>query len=251
MRRCQELRERIADVIEIRIDVQMIGLDVGHHANRWCERQKGAVVFVRLDDEQSLTAQLQISIPGAHPASGDSGRIQSRRAQHLRRHDRRRSLAMRARNAHHITSRRRFRERFGSSDYRNAAFASASDLRVVARHRRSYDERPRGIRVRRIMPAVDRDPQSLEIGRIGEIGIATCDTSAAPVQQLGERGHAGTSDADEMNRLRRLGEKRHGGREEYTLSPRARSMRTVAGYQPQDARRDLARRVGASPLERR
>jgi hypothetical protein len=73
--------------------------------------------------------------------------------------------------------------------------------------------------VRTIVPAVDGNSQALQVGRVGEIGIASSDASAAPVEQLGESGHAGTSDADEMDGLRRLGEKRHGGRE--GIYPRA------------------------------
>jgi hypothetical protein len=69
---------------------------------------------------------------------------------------------------------------------------------MVLRHGRRYDERARGIDVRRIVSR-DAEAQPLEVARTLGVGVAPCDGDAAPKKELGERTHAGSGNTYEMN----------------------------------------------------
>ena len=95
----RELRERAADVVEIRVDVEVVGLDVGDRRDGRREREKGAVVLVRLDDEQLVAAAAQVPSPRGDAPADDPGGIATRGGERLGRHHGRRRLAVRARDA--------------------------------------------------------------------------------------------------------------------------------------------------------
>ena len=50
-----EMRESRTNVVEIAIDVQMVGLDVRHDRDARRQGQKGSIVFIRLDYKEVVT----------------------------------------------------------------------------------------------------------------------------------------------------------------------------------------------------
>ena len=95
-RRLNELLERPADIGQVRVDVQVIGLDVGYHGHRRPESEKRAVVLVGLDNIRRGPAGPQVAAPIGHAPTDQGRRIDARRRQCFGRHHRRRGLPVSA-----------------------------------------------------------------------------------------------------------------------------------------------------------
>ncbi len=55
--RVGELDERVLDVLEVAVDVEVVGLDVGHHRDDGRQLQERPVVLVGLDDDELAGAR--------------------------------------------------------------------------------------------------------------------------------------------------------------------------------------------------
>ena len=110
---------------------------------------------------RSLPAR-EIARPFRHASADERGRIAAGRGERLRRHHRRRRLAVRARDAHELAAARHLTQRLRAADDGHAALASALELGMILRHRRRDDERARTLDVRRIVRP-DDDAESPQI----------------------------------------------------------------------------------------
>src|SRR6187397_1031495 len=99
------MRERRGDVLEILVDVEVIGLDVGHDRDVGRQAQEGSVVLVRLDHKQLVAFVAQIPLPLGDATASEPGRLESSRCENGSSHHRRRSLAVRTGYANQLATR--------------------------------------------------------------------------------------------------------------------------------------------------
>ena len=90
----------VADVLEVAVDVEVVGLDVRHDGDRRRQREERPVVFVGFDDEELVRLVAEIARPtlATRPPT-IAGRLEPGRRERGGRHHGRRRLAVRAGDA--------------------------------------------------------------------------------------------------------------------------------------------------------
>src|SRR5580704_5727384 len=136
-----ERRERRANVVEIAIDIEMVGFDVRHDGDRRRQREEGTVVFIRLDDEQIETAEFQVSTPLGDTPADDSTRRLARSRERLGGHHGRGGLPVGSGDADDGATRDRLRECFRTADHGQSCRARGHDFREVRPDRGGHDYR--------------------------------------------------------------------------------------------------------------
>jgi len=170
-----KLRERAADVVEIRIDVEVIGLDVRDRRDGGRKCEEGAVVLVGLDDEQFIPTAAEIPSPCGDASADDAGGIASGGRERLRRHDGGGGLPVSAGDADGRPVLDRARERLRAANHRDSELARAGKLGVVARHRRSGHDGLRARHVRGIVTRKNDDTELIERVISRGTGVASSD----------------------------------------------------------------------------
>ena len=188
------------EVGEVGVDVEVIGLEVRHHRHRGGEREEGAIVLVRFDDESLCAAGPEVAPPARDARADVSGGIESTGRERFGGHHGRGGLTVRPRDADQRRARRRLAERLGAPDDGKAELACAHELGMVLRHRRGDDERAAAVDVRRRVTGHDRDAPRGEVRRVLRVLVAAGDAEAAESEELGEGTHPRAGDADEMDR---------------------------------------------------
>jgi hypothetical protein len=176
----------------------MVCVDIRHHGNGGREREKGTIIFVGLDDVQAIAPSAQIAGPARHAPARKRCRISTGARQRFGYHDCCRRLAMGSGDGDDLAPTRYFSERVRATDDRYSTGAGTLQLRVVARHRRSNDERAGAFDVTGVM-RTNIDAESPQVICAVRIAITTCYANAPAHEQLGERAHAGAGYAHEMN----------------------------------------------------
>ncbi len=204
-----ELGEGPLDVGDVGVDVEVIRLDVRDDGDRRRQREERAVVFVRLDDVQSLGSGEQVPSPRRNPPADERRGFTARRGERDRRHDRRRRLAVRSGNADQFKTGGDLTQRLSPTNHRDAQLAGAHQFRMRLGHRGGHDEGARPFDMRGIVRP-DVHSKVHEVGRAFGIRIASRDVHPSPDEQLGERAHTGSGYPDKVNRTRVVGiEERH------------------------------------------
>ena len=264
--RCEILLEGAHDVIEIAIDVEVIGLDIQDDRHRRIEREERAVVLIGFD-HVGVAAESQVPGPQLDATTDDAGGFASGGRQRFGGHHGRGGLAVGPGDADQRAATDGVGQRFGPSHQRNPGGTRGDHFRVRRGDGRRIDDRPRAGHERGIV-AGHRDAVAREIGGAGGIRIGTLNTHAATGQQFSEGTHTGTGDPDEVHGARIGAIEQHGSRQRWSAGTRigdgagirrrhAFNMATgssdpyrTEAQGPNDRRRDLGGGAGAGSRER-
>src|SRR6185503_9409096 len=195
-----ELREGRLDVLQIAIDVEVIGFDVGDHRDGWREREERPIILVGFDHEQLVGTVTQIAVPLGDTSAGDSRRFEAGCGERRRRHHSGGGFPVRPRDTHHTTVGDGATQCLRPAGDGYSELSRAHELGVILGHGRRHDQLASAVDVLRTVPRCDLDTKGPEILAPAGIGVAAGNRDAAPRQKLGERAHPGAGDSDEMDR---------------------------------------------------
>ena len=204
------LLEGAQDIVEIPIDVEMIGLDIEHHRDGRIEREKRAIVFVGFD-HIGLAAEPKIPGPPLDAAAHHTGRFTSRRRERFGGHHGRRGLAVGAGDTDQRATADGISQRLGAPDQRDAGSACGVHFRMRRGDRRRIHHGPRTGHERGIVRG-HGDAIARQIRCAGGIRVGALNADAAAGEQFSERTHAGTGDPDEVHGTRIGAIEQNGGR---------------------------------------
>ncbi len=182
------------------VGFHVVGVDIGDDGDHRLQVEEGGVGFVGLHHDEVARAQFRIGTRAGEAAADHEGGVQTTFCQHTGNQAGGGGLAMRAGNRHALLQAHQFGQHEGARYHRNAGGTRGLHFRIVAGDCRGNDDSVGAQHVASSMPFVDGRAQRLEPtrGRIeGQVGAA--DAIAQVEQHLGDAGHAGTTDADEMN----------------------------------------------------
>lgn len=129
-----EFGESCLDLLDTRVVIEVVGLDVGHNDHVGVQEQEGAVGLVGLGDKVVTRAVLAVRVIALDDAADQEARIQTHAVEHGGAHRRRGGLAMRAGNSDGSVAVAQSREHLGTGPHGNAQLASAHELRVGLRN---------------------------------------------------------------------------------------------------------------------
>ncbi len=138
-----ERDERLLQVLEIAVALQVLLVDVGDDGHRRRQLQERAVALVGLDDHELAAAQPRAAAEGAEPPADDRRRIEAAALEHERDHRRGRRLAVGARHRDAVLQAHQLGEHLGARDHGDAAPGGFDDLGI------RWGGRPRSRRRRR------------------------------------------------------------------------------------------------------
>ena len=149
----EELPKSLHDTFEGTVDVEVVGLDVGHDGHCRLQLQKRSVVFISLDHIE-IAAAPKVTAPSRHAAADKGGRIHPRCGEKLRCHRRGGGFAVCASNRQHATLIDPLAQGLRSLEDRNPPVQCLLYLRVVRWDGRADDESRRPLHVTRLVPLV-------------------------------------------------------------------------------------------------
>ena len=91
-----EADERLLDLLDVRIVVEVLGVDVGQDGDERGEEEERPVALVGFGDEEIPGSELGVGPEGVQPAADDDGRVEAGLVEEDGDHRRRRRLAVRA-----------------------------------------------------------------------------------------------------------------------------------------------------------
>ncbi len=210
-RAAHELRERPFDVGEVGVDVEVIGLDVRDDGDRR-RRERGTTGRTRPPRRRTVARRPRRRFP-PHDATRpptSAGRLATRGRERVRRHHRRRRLAVRAGDADQFPLGGDLAECLGPANHRDAQLARAHRARGASWASRTSRRARAPLRRARDRAAATRTPRRARSTAPSGFASHPVTFSASPDEQLGERAHTGSGDPDEVNRTRIVGiDERH------------------------------------------
>ena len=193
-------RKRRAHTLEVAIDVEVIGLEIGDDRDVRREVMKRPIELVGLNHRQIARTVPQVAVPGCDVTTYKPCGIHARSTQHLDRQRRRARLAVRARDRHDPARIDQGRQGRRTLDHRNAALTCARQFGVRRRYRRCDYNGRCCVGVLGSVPDLDARTELLQPSSgLALHTVAPTDLPALPQQPLGERIHAGTPDAHEVH----------------------------------------------------
>src|SRR5215470_7975106 len=197
-----ERDERVADRVEARVVVEVLGVDRRDDRDRRRQLQEGAVGLVGLGHEELALPEPRVGAEARHPAAHDDRGIEPSLGQDRADHRRGRGLAVGARHRDAVLEAHQLGEHLGPRDRRNLALAGRLDLDVVARHGRGVDDDVRALDVTGLMAdehlrAELREP----LDRVRTLLVGAGHAVAEIQEDLGDAGHPDAADPDEMDLL--------------------------------------------------
>ena len=178
----------------------MVGVNIGDHRHHRREMQERSVTLVGFRDQILTAAQFGVGVRALDLAADHERRIQPAGRQHRRDQAGGGGLAVRAGDGDAIAETHQLRQHFRASHHRHAPLACGAHLGVVLLDRRGHHDHIGLRQVRGGMTFFYGRTQFRQARRSGagfEIGAAH---RVAQIQQyLGDAGHAGAANADEMH----------------------------------------------------
>ncbi len=204
--RLGESLESLHEAVEVAIALQVLLVDVRHHCHLRSQQQERPVAFVRLRHQQRPRAHARVAAEGRESSANHHRRIEPRPIQHQPHHRRRGGLAVRAADRDALSRRHQIRQELPAEQHRNPAPLRLGNLRVRRAHRRRAHDRVNPAHVARRVSLVEHEPQRLEVRRHRRrLHVRAAHLHALPQQDLGERAHAASADADEVHRAQGVG----------------------------------------------
>src|SRR5437588_10010773 len=198
----REDAERFDDVVEAAVVLEVIGLDIRDNGDLRPQLVEGAVVLVRLDDDDVALAVLGVRGDVLQDAADDDGRIEAGIFENGGDHGRSRGLAVCPGNADAALFIDDRREQILAADDLDALLAPGVDLGVRTFDGGSDDDRIDAGQVRGVMSDADVDSAAGQKRHdFGRFEIASGDGFAASLQDLCNPAHSDAADANEMNVL--------------------------------------------------
>src|SRR6476660_3852141 len=122
------MRKGRVDVVQVTIDVEVVGFDVGYDSNGRRKRQKRAIVLVCFDHEQVIAFVAKISLPLGNTTTGDAGWLEAGGGQNRGGHHSGSGFSVRAGNANELAACNRLAEGLCPSGYWDPELAAANDF---------------------------------------------------------------------------------------------------------------------------
>ena len=196
-----EVDERLLQVVEAAVVLEVLVVDVRNHRNRRKQFQKRPVALVRLRHHELAASEPRVAAEGAQPPADHRRRIEPGALEHQRDHRRRRRLAVRAGDRDREAQPHQLRQHLGARNHRNLPprrlrrppGSTASPPTRSPRRRRRRRAPPRA-RSRTAMPSVCEP-----IGHRRPLLVRTAHDVAEIREQLGDAAHADAADADEVH----------------------------------------------------
>ena len=199
-----ELGERGLDLLDARIMIEMVGLDVGHDDDIRVEIEKRAVGLVSLGDEILARAVLAVGVVALDDTPDQEARVEAHAIEHRGAHGGRRGLAMRAGDGDGRVAVTERGEHLRAGPHGDAQLPCANEFGIRIGNRGGHDDDVRLDLVDRggLMPDMHLDAGSRELADIARgLEVGAGDGIAAFMKHEGDAAHAGTADTDEVGAL--------------------------------------------------
>ncbi len=199
-----ELGEGGLDLLDARVVVEMVGLDVGDHDHVGVEVKEGAVGLVGLGHEVLPRAVAAVGVVALNDAADQEARVEPHAVEHGGAHGRGGRLAVRARDGHGGVATPERGEHLGARPHGDAELAGADELWVGLGDGRGDDHDVGLDRVDRggLVTDVNVDARAGELAAVTRgLEVGAAHAVAALVKHEGDAAHAGPADADEMRAL--------------------------------------------------
>src|SRR5512143_2375295 len=196
-----EVEERLLDLPDPRIEIEVLRVDVGDHRHRRGKLQERAVALVRLRDKELSLAQLRVGPEAVQLASHDRGRVPAGRREHRGDHRGRRGLPVRPGDRDAVLHPHQLRQHLGARDHGDLPAVRLEDLGVVRPDRRGDDDHVavRGD-VRGGMPRPHHRPEPLEpLRRVGAAQVGPRYPVPEVQEQFRDPAHPDADDPHEVD----------------------------------------------------
>ena len=230
----RERRERLADALQVRPEVEVLAVDRRDHRPGRRQREEAPVALVGLGHEKFTLAEPRVRTEGVEPPADDRGRVEVGRGED--RGDERggRRLAVRARDGDAVLHAHQLGEHLRPGDHRDLQAVGLEHLGVVRAHRGGDDDDLGVLDVGRVVTGGDAPAEHAQaLGDRGRREVRAADVVAEVQQHLGDPAHADPADAHEVDALDLP--------DEHPVSP-LRPARASGGIRPRSAPRRRARR---------
>ena len=127
-----ELDERVLDLVEAAVMVEMLGIDVGDDRDRAVEPQEAAVALVGLDHHPVALAEPGVGAVAVDDAAVDHRRVDPAGVEQRGDHRGRRGLAVGAGDRDGRLQPHQLGQHLGAADHRDAPLERGRDLGIVA-----------------------------------------------------------------------------------------------------------------------
>lgn len=192
------------DLLDARVVVEMVGLDVGHDDHVGVQEQERAVGLIGLGDKVVTRAVLSVGIVTLDDTADQKAGIQTHAVEHGGTHRGRRGLAVRTGNSDGGVAVAQSREHLGAGPHRNTELASTHKLGVgLGNSGRDHDHVG--------LDLIDRGGLVAHMnlhastGKLTNVArglkVGTGNGIAALVQNESDTAHAGATDTDKVGAL--------------------------------------------------
>ncbi len=200
----REGQERLLQVLEAAIALEVLAVDVRDHGVDRREQQERAIALVGLGDEQVAAADARAAAELRETPPDHDRRIQSRAIQHEADHRGRGRLAVRAGDGDALLLPHHLCQQLAAQDHRDAAVDRLDDLRIRHAHGRRADDDVDVADVGGVMSLVEVEAKGLQVRGHGRcLQVRSAHVDSATQQNLGQRAHPAAADANEMRPSRR------------------------------------------------
>ena len=199
----QEFEEGALELAEVvPVGFHVVGVDVGHHRHHRHQVQERCIGLVGLDHDVVAAAELGVGAGAVQAPADDESGVQPALGQHAGHQAGGGRLAVRAGDRDALLQAHQLGQHHRARHDGNLALARGEHLGVVGLHRRGRDHRVGAGDVAVRVAHVGLDAQPLQTAQRRAVGqVRAGDLVALVAQHLGDAGHAGAADADEMNVL--------------------------------------------------
>ena len=197
-----ELRKRLLDLLERRIVVEMVGLDVRHDHDIGIEIEEGAIGLVGLCNEILTLAVPPVRIVALDDASNEEARVELHAVEHRGDHGRRRRLAVSPGNGDRRVPLPELREHLGARPHRNIELSRAHELGIGLGDGGGddHDIGFHGIDGGGVVTDMDINARARELANIARgLEVGTAHRITALVKHEGDAAHARPAYADKMD----------------------------------------------------
>ena len=193
------------DLLDARVVIEMVGLDISHDDHVGVQEQEGAVGLVGLGDKIIARAVFAVGVIALDDAADQEAGVQAHAIEHGGAHRRRRGLAVRAGDGDGGIAVAQGREHLGAGPDGNTQLAGANKLGVrLGNSGRDHDHVGLDLVDRRsLVTNVNLHAGARKLANVARsLKVGTGNGIAALVQNEGDAAHAGATDTDEVGALK-------------------------------------------------
>ena len=201
-----ESGERMGDVVDVLIEIEVILLDVGDDGDGRVELEEARVELAGLHDEGIVPADAGAAADIIELAADVNGRVKAGIQHRLGDHRGGGGFAVRAADVDGVAiALHELPQQRGALHLRNPQFLGAHALGVALRDGGGIDDDIRAVHVLCALADEDMDARLLErVGRIGTGGIGTRHAHTELDQHSGQTAHRAAADADQVRAPARI-----------------------------------------------